>query len=361
MTPLLSIIIPTKNRGALIEQLIKHIDGTVPDCVEYVIHDNSITPVALEIQQISRIRYFHDSQSLSVGGNFSKALSKASGHFVAFMGDDDEANHQELVCVLSKPSMLDYDTVVSPVYDLIFHEGSGTRWTGKFSRMTKIQPNAVGRAILWCIHHFSKLTCKFSYFWLLSPDLWAVPRGYFGIFKRDLLSPVKSNQMVREIYLSPDAYLIGRLSVARHTLYVSEQLFTPGTSSMSTSNLSNARQHIGTISSQRHFDGADIKALPDGIPDSFLPEVIWTASYLSAIGKKSIKPLHLATIEWFIRMKYGIKMYLSSDGEYRKPCSTVWAVGALLGVLSFVVNRVIVVALIAARYKFSTRQNCNGR
>lgn len=358
MNPLLSIIIPTKNRAALIEQLVKNIDSLVPDCIEYVIYDNSDSLLQLNVQQVDRVKYFYDPQPLSVGANFSNALSKARGQFVAFMGDDDEANHQELVSVLSKPETVNYDAVVSPIYDLLFHGGSGTRWTGQFEATTKIKPNKIGRCILWSIYKFSKITRKLSYFWLLSPDLWAVPRGYFGIFKRELLSPTKNKDAFREIYLSPDSYLIGRLSSAQHILSVNEQLFIPGTSSTSTSNLSNARQHIGTISTQRHFDEADIHALPKCVPDSFLPEVIWAASYLSAIGKKNITPLHLSIVERFVQMKYGVNIRMRGN---EKNYSITFVCGSLLGGLSFIVNRLMIAALIVARYKFSISQNCNGR
>ena len=354
MRPLLSIIVPTKNRTVLIEQLIKRIDGAVPECIEYVIHDNSDIYLKPHILQFDRIRFFHEPHKLSVSSNFSKALSNSRGQFVAFIGDDDEVNHKELVEVLSRPNVISYDTIISPVYDLIFHSGSGTRWTGEFTRKTRISPNVVGRVVLSCIHQFSRFTRRLVFFWLLSPDLWAVPKGYFGIFKRSLLNPVKSTDKVRDIYLSPDAYLIGRLVNSRCTLHESRQLFVPGTSSSSTSNLSNARQHIGKISSQQHLDKADIELLPKGLPDSFYPEFIWAASYLSARGKKVISPIHLAIIERFIKFKY--KLSVGGLGyTHDRPSNIVVLVsGIILGSLFFLLNRAIVSLLILARYKLAT-------
>jgi glycosyltransferase involved in cell wall biosynthesis len=349
--------VPTKNRHKLIEQLVKSIDDQIPNDIEYIIYDNSDEPLLLNISQCNHIKYFYDSSPLSVGANFSKALSCASGQFVAYMGDDDRANHRELATVLSKYNLRNYDTIVSPIYDLLFHGGSGTRWTGQFDVMTKIVPNKFGRGVLWLIHQFSKMTRKISYFWLLSPDLWSVPRGYFGIFKRELLTPVKNGEVFREIYLSPDAYLMGRLAHAHSTLYVKEQLFMPGTSSMSTSNLSNARQHIGAITIQKHFDQADLEAIPTNVPDSFLPEVIWAASYLSATGKISINPLHLATLEQFSRMKYGFD--ICAVEEVKKYGFFNLISGFLLAGLFFTVNRVMVAGLVVARYKFSTCQRAD--
>ncbi len=357
--PMLSIIVPTKNRHALVKQLIQKIDGTVPDCIEYIIYDNSDLPLQLQINQPDRILYFHDKLHLSVGANFSKALKLSRGPFAAFMGDDDEANHPELVVALSIPNINKYDTIISPIYDLLFHSGSGTRWTGQFRNMTRVKPNLIGRAALRSIHQLSRITRRFSYFWLLSPDLWAVSRGYFGIFKRDLIITGDYEKDSRLIYLSPDAYLIGMLSRANSTLHLDKQLFIPGTSSASTSNLSNSRQHIGAISSQTHFDRADINALPKDIPDSFLPEVIWAASYLSASKKSQISSLHLAIIKQFVRMKYGIDIYDHENRNIATSHLITSIFGMLLGSLFYITNRLMVAVLIMGRYKFSTLQSCD--
>lgn len=94
MNPLLSIVIPTKDRYAtlfpVVEVLLKYIEGTD---YEIVIQDNSIENHLAEekIQMLndSRIKYFYSSLPISVSENSNLAISNSSGQYITFIGDDD--------------------------------------------------------------------------------------------------------------------------------------------------------------------------------------------------------------------------------------------------------------------------------
>lgn len=93
--PLLSIIIPTKNRYntllPVLETLLNHIQG---DDYEIVVQDNSTTDVAIGKQKINalgngKVKYFYTEAPLSVTDNTNLAISNGKGDYFTFIGDDD--------------------------------------------------------------------------------------------------------------------------------------------------------------------------------------------------------------------------------------------------------------------------------
>lgn len=94
MKPLLSIIIPTKNRYnsliPVIDALLKYIKE--PD-YEIIIQDNSDSNeiIKQKLHQIndSRIRYFYSSQNLSVSENSDLAVKNSCSEYLTMIGDDD--------------------------------------------------------------------------------------------------------------------------------------------------------------------------------------------------------------------------------------------------------------------------------
>lgn len=101
--PLLSIVVPTKNRYPYLKKLVElfHTVYTSRD-VELVISDNSDDNSDFEsyIRQLKdqRIKYVYVKGSLSVCENADKAIMLSNGEYVNMIGDDD-ANQREIVKV----------------------------------------------------------------------------------------------------------------------------------------------------------------------------------------------------------------------------------------------------------------------
>lgn len=90
--PLISIIIPTKNRQVYCRQVIKQIIDTTGDRTEIVIQDNSDdSQLSAYCQELScaRLVYHHESRALSFVDNFSEAVKLAHGEYLCMIGDDD--------------------------------------------------------------------------------------------------------------------------------------------------------------------------------------------------------------------------------------------------------------------------------
>ena len=92
-TPLLSIVVPTKNRYKYLFCLIELIEGFKSEEIELVIQDNSDDNS--EIMRFcnktvfTNLKYYHTEESISVVSNSDKAVLHSTGEYVCVIGDDD--------------------------------------------------------------------------------------------------------------------------------------------------------------------------------------------------------------------------------------------------------------------------------
>jgi glycosyltransferase involved in cell wall biosynthesis len=94
MNPLLSIIIPTKNRYHTLFSIVDTIISFNDLLIEIVIQDNSDdNSSALEFiqkrEQNNSLKYFYSAEKLSVIENSDLAVLNSTGEYVCFIGDDD--------------------------------------------------------------------------------------------------------------------------------------------------------------------------------------------------------------------------------------------------------------------------------
>lgn len=91
--PLLSIVVPTKDRYYYLKQLIQLIKSFNSDEIELVVQDN--TKDNAEILEFigslnyEGLKYFHTELPISVSDNSTKAILNSTGEYVCFIGDDD--------------------------------------------------------------------------------------------------------------------------------------------------------------------------------------------------------------------------------------------------------------------------------
>src|SRR5260370_14863600 len=94
--PLLSACIPAYNRAAVLPDLLDSILAQDFDDYEIVICDDR-SREREEIRSVvdryrtrtDRIRYYENSENLGFDGNIREVVTRASGEYVLFMGNDD--------------------------------------------------------------------------------------------------------------------------------------------------------------------------------------------------------------------------------------------------------------------------------
>ncbi len=97
MKPLLSIVIPTKDRYEYLKKLMQYLTSFNTDETEIIIQDNTSDndEMLTFIQESSckNIKYFYTSEQLTITEQCDRAILNSTGQYVCCIGDDD--------CVLS--------------------------------------------------------------------------------------------------------------------------------------------------------------------------------------------------------------------------------------------------------------------
>ena len=91
--PLLSVVVPTKDRYKYLKHLIKLIQSYNSDEWEIVVQDNTDdnTEIVEFLKELNYpgCKYFHEKGQLPMTTNADKAILHSEGEFVCFLGDDD--------------------------------------------------------------------------------------------------------------------------------------------------------------------------------------------------------------------------------------------------------------------------------
>lgn len=91
--PLLSVVVPTKDRYKYLKHLIKLIQSYNSDEWEIVVQDNTDDNTEilefLKDLNYSGCKYFHEKGQIPMTTNADKAILHSEGEYVCFLGDDD--------------------------------------------------------------------------------------------------------------------------------------------------------------------------------------------------------------------------------------------------------------------------------
>ena len=346
---IVSVLIPTKNRHSLLEGLLKNLQAYDLNDVEVLVLDNSEEPFLGVDGLHQNIRYFHSPENCSVGANFSKALSYSNSEFSCFIGDDDFVDVDALKAAVLDAIRSGSDAIISPFLKFVFHKGTYIRSVGEISATTCFNLEGLSGVFAKILFAISFVTRRCSTFWILMPDLWSTPKGYFGTFRTSILKP--PGELARSVCLSPDAYMIGRLYQVKRIKLCFKGIFIPGTSSSSTSGLSNRGRHVGKITEQKHFDKTDLNQLPIEFIDSFVPENVWQISFAAGRGLKVIGAEFRGLLCYYLLMKGGANLELPKSEVYR----AFTLVNLPRSILYFLMNRIIVAATFLNRYYLSRK------
>ena len=194
--PLLSIIIPTKDRYCtlipIVDSFLNHIVG---DDYEIVIQDNSgdnsIWTEYAKGRYDEKVKYFYDPVSVPIKDNVNRAFSNSNGEYWIFIGDDDFVSPY----ILDVVKMMKEKGIEALTYTLKAYYWWGNIKSNNDNRYKShlakpnmfLMPNKINNEIILKDSKKElKQTLKkgaISYF-----DL---PRLYNGIVKRDVIYQIK--------------------------------------------------------------------------------------------------------------------------------------------------------------------------
>lgn len=280
--PLLSIVVPTRNRERYAASMIESVLALKGDDFELVVRDNSAGD-GLERWLAgraadTRLRYQRVPGILSITANHNRAFAMARGEFVCLIGDDDTVLPSILdACRWAHDKRLDALTPDTPIRycwpDLV-HRYWGDRQAGRVyvdqwrGRIWKGNPS---REAVCCMRRAGQGTA-----WL--------PKLYHGIVRRSLLEELKYETGAYCFGVSPDVYLAMALArkVARQVC-TDAPLTIPGSSGGSNSGRAASRQHKGDLKSDPHMAPFQDEPWPDENPAFFSVETVWAQAALEAV------------------------------------------------------------------------------
>ena len=256
--PLLSIVIPTRNRQRYALSAARALLSTMDDRIEVVVHDNSDTaelqPMIAPLLSDSRLRFVHLARTASPVENFDLAVQLARGEYVCAIGDDDVVN-PDIVAACEWAAREDVDAIVTDRYRALYFwpdftaADTGTRESGtlqifEFSgRVEDVDPEAELRKC--------SLTAGVS--------LQRLPKVYLGIVRRRCLERMYEQVAGHQVGTCPDMYYgVAAASFTKRVVLFDYPLVVPGASAPSAAGAVRMRKHEGALATAPHF-----RARPD--------------------------------------------------------------------------------------------------
>lgn len=289
MQPLVSIVIPTRNRQSYCIAAIQNILSYEFRDFELCVHDNSddnqVGQFISTYIRDDRLRYVYVPNPLNSVINMDKSVAMACGKYVCMIGDDD--------------------TVMPEFFDIVqwmdvnqIQSGSSRRFINYYwPHAYRNEPNGIlfippfsgrreGPIDVW------KNVVRLFRHGIVSYSKYGLPRLYHGIILRECLEKVR--QKTGHYYggLSPDIYSAVALSGVIQSHYLIDMPLTiAGACKMSSTSESTRNQHCGDLFSAPHFRLRGPYQWDQMIPAYFSGSTLWAESALKAVDEMGLKGL----------------------------------------------------------------------
>jgi glycosyltransferase involved in cell wall biosynthesis len=277
--PLLTILIPTRNRPHTAMGSIRNVLNLPSERIELVVQDcsddDSLGKRLAEEVNDSRMHYFYAAESLSMTENWNRGVARARGEFVTIIGDDDGVS-EEIVAVAewAKSEGLDAVSTVTcaakycwPDYGDATRAASLciTRFTGDVS-FPDIEAEVTASA-----HGFGQ-------------KLHRLPKIYYGMVRRQCLEKLKQSSGVYFDGVCPDYYAGYALcaTVKRYAL-TDFPFVINGASHRSNAGATGQRDRRNRL--KRHMESYTDLFWPDYLPPFFIEASMISQSMLAAFRR----------------------------------------------------------------------------
>ena len=110
MNPIISILVPTRNRPLQLASLVSIIRKCTDVRIEFLISDNSDSP-SHHLSSFENVTFFRPEQVLNMTDHWNFLFHKAKGKYITFVGDDDAFLPTALVQLCDSLEQIDPDLV----------------------------------------------------------------------------------------------------------------------------------------------------------------------------------------------------------------------------------------------------------
>lgn len=307
--PLLSIVIPTKDRYNYLECLLELIYGFKSDQIEVVLQDNTNDNTEIlrfmDEKKYPNLVYNHIAHQIPISQNCDKAIKKSTGKYVCFIGDDDGVTRFIEDCV----RWMDQNNV-----EVVLPETISYYWP---DAVYTVSGNTPGRLI---IPEFTNKITKVSTQTVLKEimDLGFINRGrlplaYHGIVRRDTLEKIYNICGTYFPGQSPDIANGVALSLVTDSYYhVSFPIVIPGAGSRHGGDIGKMKNHAAEIDDVPFLSPTAKKEWEKQIPRIWTGETIWCESAVKALRNmghaEMVKDVNFEVMyAYFIAYHYPLK------------------------------------------------------
>jgi len=334
--PLLSIVIPTRNRADYVKSAIQSVLRIAHPLLQLVVEDNSDTNRLGQWLQANvsdqRLVYRYSNAPVSMTENYDRAMSLASGEYICLIGDDDGVNPEIIDAALwAKANLLDAlvpTSLINYVWPDLHMNGKGAMEAGE----VRVRPFT--GAISYPDGEAEMRKCAKD----AGQNFHKLPKAYYGIVRKDCLGKVKSRTGTYFPGISPDmAAALAVANYATRICHVDYPLFVPGSSAKSNAGLSGLKKHIGWLRDQPHLPTTCEQNWSTIVPVFYSVQTIWaeaTVNSLKATGRTDIlKDFNVPLLYAFCFIFHYRYMSTASYSFYRALRATQR--GVLIGTLQF--------------------------
>jgi glycosyltransferase len=278
--PLLSLVIPTKDRYYYLKYLIMLVDSFDFDDFEMVIQDNTCDNFEilkfLEEYQYAFVKYYHTKEQLSVKENSDLAILHSSGEYVCFIGDDDGITRYILDCVKwMKRNRVDALRQKNPIFYY---------WPDHVNNLYNLKGSLSFKAFTKSLE---LVDAKCSYKQLAKKgfsDLYGVPRVYNGIVKRTTLD--KIYQIGGTFYPGPSPDMANAVALCffvEKFVIIDFPIIIAGACKMAAGGARLLKNEVGRIEDQPFLPSNIREVWDKNLPYVWASEVIWPESAIEAL------------------------------------------------------------------------------
>ena len=275
--PILSILIPTKNR---LEYCIRSIQTILKydyDFFELVIQDNSETNLLQEkinhLFKDTRLKYFYCGEPLSFVDNFSTAVENTSGEYICLIGDDDGVC-DDLFATVKWAKEKNIDSVCPKVF-------VNYLWPGNNNVGKMVIPYFTNK--IWINKPKNNLQ-KLVNQGIVNYMYFNLPKLYHGIIKRTCMDEIKLKTGQYFGGLTPDIYSSVALSciVQKHVV-IDRPITIAGACPKSATVDSTKGRHSGSLDNAPHFRNRGEYIWDESVPKFYSVQTIWAESAIQAM------------------------------------------------------------------------------
>ena len=282
-TPLVSIVVPTKNRGKYAKRMIESILSIPSDEFELVISDNSddddLEIYIKEREADPRLAYCHVQGIFSMTDNHNLAFARVRGEYVFLIGDDDTVL-PEVIAVAKWAKKEGWDAVTplsTPCY--FWPDVRHWFWGSKQSSMMYAQEYTGNlkelnprEAVEECLRHAGQ-------------GVHNLPKTYHGLVRYSCMTEIKRRTGDYFRGVSPDVY--GALAlgcVVKRYCHLDFPISIAGVAGGSNSGRAAMKQHKGNLSTDPHMVAYRDLEWPRSVPEFFSVETVWAEASIEAIN-----------------------------------------------------------------------------